>query len=774
MRIARGLGAALRGGVLLLVLRATAAAQSVALPTLSPTAIADSQAVLAQLGERLREAPRDAAAWHRRGRIAWVLSEGGGSITARGLDAIRLRHLADSSLRIAAQLAPDNARYQLDLGRFFRGVQPTPTRFLAEDHLRRAMQLAGEAGDEALLAEAAMVRGRLHWLRYDAEVHEAGVRCGELSPQLGVLAERGSVGATVEEDARPMPSVAAMKLLHNILVRCPSGPGAFPEVAYRTAEESFRAAMLASRYGQPAVTQLVMLLAERNRWTELAALARDRATANVRAAEPWSWLGLALHRSGDRAAASAAFDSSLARLDPAERTQLFSLTRILSRSDSARFAVASAAERARIEQAFWRMADPLWSRDGGDPRTEFLARVVFAELRWSVEELSVRGADTDRGGIYVRYGPPDLVKVFRGCAWSTSAAMPPCVVVDADDATLVSAEPRVGGEGVAMAPPRMPGQSDVLTFWSYEQGPTVVFWGAPTLGTARVPMTDIVHVEAAIEEMPASFANAAPETIVAAPVQVARFRSASDSVDVIVATSIPAAIFQSDVANAAAVGHLMLMDVDGQRLLRDSAMARAAGAQLWRRRVPPGRYAYRVEASSDDSFVAVRAAGEVVAEDDDRTGFNTRGFGLSDLLLGVESSSRGAAAVPVAGFTPLLGPVPSGHGISVLWETYDLADRDGDMAFTLEITLRRRRSLRGRVIAEISGAAAAIFRADRSPDVVTFSADVDAPHRDPRVERLSIDLAETASGDYTLTVAIIDRVTGVRTSRSASFTVGDR
>jgi len=44
-----------------------------------------------------------------------------------------------------------------------------------------------------------------------------------------------------------------------------------------------------------------------------------------------------------------------------------------------------------------------------EARVEFQARVAYADLRFSVEEYRVRGADSDRGVAWVRYGPPDVI-----------------------------------------------------------------------------------------------------------------------------------------------------------------------------------------------------------------------------------------------------------------------------------------------------------------------------------------------------------------------------
>jgi GWxTD domain-containing protein len=172
-------------------------------------------------------------------------------------------------------------------------------------------------------------------------------------------------------------------------------------------------------------------------------------------------LGLALHRIGGYAQTGAVFDSATARLDPAERERLFALGRLLARPDSAAHARRPQVAREAAEHAFWVSADPLWSRGGDDPRAEFMARVTFAELRWTVEERNVRGTESDRGEVYIRYGPPDVILAMRGSAFHGTS-------ISSMGQTRPGANQR-----------QLPQRSDVVTWWDYDTGISLTFWGAP-------------------------------------------------------------------------------------------------------------------------------------------------------------------------------------------------------------------------------------------------------------------------------------------------------
>src|SRR5690348_15944023 len=87
--------------------------------TLTAKAVAESLIVLDQLAPKLTSDSTAAAAWYRTGMVAWALSDRARAVPEMpGLDWTRLSRQADTSLRIAAQLAPNNPQYRLMVGRF--------------------------------------------------------------------------------------------------------------------------------------------------------------------------------------------------------------------------------------------------------------------------------------------------------------------------------------------------------------------------------------------------------------------------------------------------------------------------------------------------------------------------------------------------------------------------------------------------------------------------------------------------------------------------------
>ncbi len=719
--------------------------------TLSQRAIADSQAVLHDLDAAVRTSPKDAAAWFRRGMVAWTLAE---RVEAKppvaGLDATRIRRLADTSLRIAVELDPKNATYQLTMGAFLR-LAPDPTgRLAAVAFFDAALELARGMADPALRSRAAIEAGRARWLRYETRANQL-LGCETIAPSIDSASTNDAMGMQLITEV-------GLKILHNQIADClkPSHP---LEVAdYERAEALFREAAATAPDDPRAFRQLAMLLAERDRWTELAAAARDRT--NRRPMDGWAWLalGLAMHRSGKSDVASALFDTAAARLSESDRARLFEFTRVLTPRDSAAYKAGSIEKRVAREQSFWAMADPLWSHRGNDPRTEFLARVVFAELRWTVEELNVRGADSDRGEIYIRYGPPTVTMALRGCHWDATPSLP-------DDCE----SPRMARLGTTM-----PGASDVVTFWDYANGLTVVFWGAPTYGTARVARPDGRHIAAAIELQPAAFDNIASERILQIPLSVTRFRAPSDSVDLLILAQAPMTALRDAVPNVPVRADTWLLGRNDAGNFHDSTALNAAGLERAIYRVAPSEYLYRVEAVAPGAMVAGRAMRWITAGRDTLTGFATRGFGLSDLLLATFSRPNKPAPARWSDFNiaPLLGALPSKSTLDIIWENYDVAARGGQSQYAIAITLQRQRSTGGRIAAAILGVAASAVGIDRRSDRVTMKFDRSGPAAPGAfVDRVSIAMGDTPAGDYRLTLEVTDKVSGRKATSASNITI---
>jgi GWxTD domain-containing protein len=507
---------------------------------------------------------------------------------------------------------------------------------------------------------------------------------------------------------------------------------------YQAAEALFREAYSAQPKHTYVFRNLAMLLIEKERWTEAAALARQQLQSSPWDADAWLTLGVATHRQKDDKTAEAAFDSAMANMSDADSARFDNINRILSSKDSVKLVVRTQSDRDAMIRHYWLQSDPAWSLPHTPPHVEFMARVAYADLRWTVEELGIRGADTDRGDLYVRYGPPDLI--------------------------------------YGVMPNAAYGFTDVTQWWSYNSGLLFAVTGTPTMGTMHFPVADYAYATAMTDNAPVRWDNLMPMGVRRLPLRSARFRSGADSVDVVVAALAPVdSILVRDQLKSKVGLHFWLLDRTDAIVTKDSVKALTDTASAVWHRVPVGWYFLRAEASATGSTRVAMVNAQIHAGDDDdlATGFGTSGFGMSDLLLATSFSAPAGTAHSWHDFT--LKPLAGNHNrktpLALVWENYGLGQADGQAKYEIAITLEHERSLFSRVTAEIIDKLGAIIRADRSLNAVTFRFERNVPYSDKIVEGLPIGLANTPEGSYKVTVAITDHVTGKTTSRTTNVVI---
>jgi GWxTD domain-containing protein len=595
--------------------------------------------------------------------------------------------------------------------------------------------------------------GRKEWLRYDSQANQAP-GCEDIAPSLDSARTR-----TVGDFPVTVSIEAGLKRLHNQIVNCRRPLANSGSESYAKAEESFRKAYAAAPADPGVFRYLATLLADKDRWRELEVVSRDHISKA--GGDPWGWmaLGLALHRSG-APNAQAAFDTAAVRMNREDRARLYSFTKILARPDSIAYASAREDARADTERRFWALADPLWSRDGNDPRTEFLARASFAELRWSIDDPVVHGADSDRGEIYIRYGPPQRIIAMRGGEFGGNSLRNGLSSARTQDRGL------------------LPGPSDVVTYWDYDNGLTVVFWGAPTFGTARFPSVDGPNIEEVIAVRASSFDNIVTERILDMPSVALRFRGPADSVDVLVIAHAPVEEMRGAIGAAAPMrADVWFLGITVPTAFRDTATVRASGVERWSFRVPPASYQYRVEVTSEGSSIAARTLAGVNASAIGDDGFAIRGFGTSDIVFAsTVQPPRAVTQTPRwSDFSaaPIAGVMQKGGTFEVLWENYDVSARNGQAQYQVAVTVQRERSGTGRIAAALLGFAQNALRIDRRDDRVTSRFDRTVPAAPVIVDHVSIGLADTPAGEYRVTLEVTDTATGKKATRVTALTIRD-
>ncbi|MEP6765481.1 MAG: GWxTD domain-containing protein, partial [Gemmatimonadaceae bacterium] len=547
----------------------------------------DSLAAYKMLDSAVRVNRRDAAAWHRYGMMAWSMARSSrGKFVNSSPQGIRWLLAADSAMHFAVTLAPDSGAYWRDLARFYLNSGSVFQRLRAQDYVTKGLRSAEKVGDKLLIAELSDERGMILWRRYEGLAHRS-IPTNDAPPEGIYSKEQAKHGVGIRRDQ---------------LVEPKTHFSGFAE--YSEALQMFQRALDVNSLNVRARLHVYMALAEQKNWNELLAFGVRQIAASPWDFQAWAAVGLAQQRLNHDNAAAAAFDSALVLMTPVARGEYTRITRILPpksygenrATDSTDFAKQSTTQQQFTENLFWSVVDPLAATLNNELRTEFYARVTYSDLRWTSDDLDHRGADSDRGEIHIRMGPPDLI------TGST---------------------------------------------WRYNNGFSITFSEPPTFGTGRIAFGERSLVDSILRENPVRWDNVPVMKLTESiDVRTAAFRSVSDSMDVVAAADVPTKHLASQTELAGALPFTMSSRVIDahvathavQSLTRkfDADSVPNTLTQSWTSRVGPGLNLIRVEAYQP---VTRRIARGFATVDDARS----NAFGMSDVLLGSRAPESSAA-----------------------------------------------------------------------------------------------------------------------------------
>jgi hypothetical protein len=510
---------------------------------------------------------------------------------------------------------------------------------------------------------------------------------------------------------------------------------------YLGAERAYTQALKADPANPVIARDAAAPLVERRRWSELRALGAQliRNTPS----DGWGYLmaGLAAQRSDAWAEAGPLLTRGLALLPESERARLDRLQRVLPITDTVAFNALPAAQQRTQAQYYWTLSDPLWAVVGDEPRTEFLARLVQAELRYNLPDLGVVGSETDRAQLLVRWGPP--ANVMTGPS-----------VRAGRESLLESAWQYYNTQ-----PGASPGSVQTFGFYGRED----LLWDP------EVAFTNLEYLRL----QPVRWSNILSHRIDSLRTQVARFRG-TGGVDVVYATQVPvAAIEREATLRGRTTAHWWLLRDAQDTVARDSTIVSGTdGYVQYRARVPEGTYLVRGEGVHAGSSRAARAMAALATGADVTAGFPTSGFGMSDLLL----STVPARWQQAERWSDLaLRPVPGVHDralpLHVLWEVYEADGTDGRNL--LDVELRLERIVRRGAVGQAARIVARIIAGGRGDAEGEGEVTVRFPRsesaRAALLDQFTLQLRETPPGEYRVTVQVTDARTGLRRARSTEF-----
>lgn len=132
-----------------------------------------------------------------------------------------------------------------------------------------------------------------------------------------------------------------------------------------------------------------------------------RAARACRAVRPgWcsALAGLAYHHAWNYPAADSAFAAALAAMPSAERCKWTDLSRVLRGKLRKTYRKGDCAERAKMEERIWWLADPLYTVPGNERRSEHYVRVLMQLLAKNASTAYGVPWGDDLGELIVRYG----------------------------------------------------------------------------------------------------------------------------------------------------------------------------------------------------------------------------------------------------------------------------------------------------------------------------------------------------------------------------------
>ena len=445
--------------------------------------------------------------------------------------------------------------------------------------------------------------------------------------------------------------------------------------------------------------------------------------------------GLARYRLGDVEAAGAAFDGALAALPEAERARLLDISALLTPDEQATYRAGPAG----FTEAFWAREDPRRLTDTNERRVEHLARTVEADVLFGrtaddlFTDLPLRGAQTEPGRIWVRYGRPPRSATFSLSPENVPAyaedtfgqQTPPYAVWEYDGFRFVFDDPNL-----------------VANYRTYS--PPASAFGRSIYGNAA-QNDDYVAQDRRMQRDDPQRTQVAPTVEV--PVLVSRFRRPDGTTEAVVACGVrqdrlgadaEAGVFAlgDGAVTAEAPGRLG----GGGRALRTEAGDFATGAAT-------------VPLAGADALRAEVAVGEVWGATEVAVAPLPNGFGISDVLLAasVDEGTGGDVVRDGLSITPVpLAVFSVGDPVHVYVEAYGLALESGRTRTTVEASLvpeARRGGLLGRIFG----------RGQRPGVAVATEAEgttaTEATH-------LVLDASAQPPGRYTLRLDVTDEVSG--------------
>ena len=117
----------------------------------------------------------------------------------------------------------------------------------------------------------------------------------------------------------------------------------------------------------------------------------------------WRYYGVANYQLGNMDAASRSFETAFEFMDEKQRSAYEDLGLFLTKEEK----ISEETDPVAFRTQYWTSQDPRLLTVYNERRLEHYFRQTYADLLYGSERLNLRGWETERGQILIRYGPPD-------------------------------------------------------------------------------------------------------------------------------------------------------------------------------------------------------------------------------------------------------------------------------------------------------------------------------------------------------------------------------
>ena len=459
--------------------------------------------------------------------------------------------------------------------------------------------------------------------------------------------------------------------------------------------------------------------------------------------ETWLYLGLAHYRAGNMDAADRSFQTAFEFMTPEEKAAFDGLDDLLPEDEERRYADDPVAYASR----FWTSKDPRYLTPYNERKLEHWARLTYADLLYGAADLGLRGWDTQRGRIHVRYGLPqtDVVLLSNNKDLLANAFN----IWDYGDFRFVFEDPFRNGEYRLYSPP------------------------ADEIGAGVDPWLNdyAIRAKETFREVPERYTYRAPGRQVEIPYLVNAFKGEEGLTDLYVHYGVPITEYDAGEERIDVTANTGAFLISGQRDilverrrtiygLPTSQVIPFAETSLWvdtqLMHAPPGEHEVSVEfETASGATVAVQRRGV------DVPAFGLDRLALSDVMLayhieeteGVEPLADADVVRRGLSIRPAPWSVFSQRQpVYLYFEAYGLRQgEDGRTDYEVDISLVPKETARG-----VAKVFKGLFGGEEGVSV-RYTASSTTP--DPSEYQI-LDATDQPPGLYTLTVRIRDRLAG--------------